>query len=618
MGMTISSSPGPSGRVAGFGAGGARTSSGGSNGAPSASWRIGAGIGAPGPARNSPDASTASCKSGGSAGGNSTPAGTAVAVPSSACARRACATASEWSAPARAVSWWAIGPGRTAPAGGAGTGKRRVAGTTGAARYALSASERSVPTWISPGFGNGIESTRRATLPAGLPPPDARSPSEAEWRCGSSAAIGTERPSSMAWGAAASCATGTLYPPATAVRSSPSRRAASAGAGSAPERDARRVTRRRRASVAPDGAASPNAAPSGDAPSRDLSIAARRMGPASPFSKTLPSGARNATTRSPRKRISLRARRRSARAASGAASPAPATCRAQSAHGSPVICPSCSGWPDATMRGSAGASRPADGSVRATSSRSSAVGKKTVSGCIQYRSRVPVTVETGAVHPATIRAVPAATAWASSSSARTRTGAKSARAATRPSPRAAAVPPTAPGPSLGSPPVNTAVTFPASSVNLCEPDTEADAPELARRPARSVQSEIMRCHRASLEAAAIAHHRRRDGLLRGPVVGERELAEVAHHHDLLLLLDHDVVEVVQVELVDVQPRRGGADDRLRHVRLARELGIAFDEALDERFLGQLAAERARDVGGEFLRVEDRRLFGEPVHRAPEE
>ena len=125
------------------------------------------------------------------------------------------------------------------------------------------------------------------------------------------------------------------------------------------------------------------------------------------------------------------------------------------------------------------------------------MGKKTVSGCIQYRSRVSAAVETGAVHPATIRAVPAATAWASSSSARTRTGAKSARAATRPSPRAAAVPPTAPGPSLGSPPVNTAVTFPASSVNLCEPDTEADAPELARRPARSVQSEIMRCQRAA-------------------------------------------------------------------------------------------------------------------------
>src|SRR6266849_4664461 len=324
-------------------------------------------------------------------------------------------------------------------------------------------------------------------------------------------------------------------------------------------------------------------------------------------------------------------------------------------------------------------------------------------------------METGAAQPATILAAPAATACASSSSPSTRTGAKSARAATTPSPRAAAVPPTAPGASRDSPPVNTALTFPACTVNRCVPDTATEPPELARSPARRAQSDTIRCQRAAdpisgrarepsgsstrtagaavlaqrpllaaggeatharlegkeanrranhrgrgdlldreardgrgellhveddqvsvladqvgpglrrgavlgaaLEAAAVADHGGGDGLLRRPIVGERELAEVAHHDHLLLFLDHDVVEMAQVELVHVQPGGGGADDRLGHVRLARELGIALDEALDERLLGQLAVERAGDAGGELLGVEHRRLFGEPVHRPPED
>src|SRR5207237_5441587 len=105
----------------------------------------------------------------------------------------------------------------------------------------------------------------------GPPPSDGRAASEAERRGESSAAIGRARPASTASGAATSSATGSLYPPATAVRSSASRRAARAGAGSAPERGARRVARGRRASVAPDGAASPNTAPPDDPPSGDRS-----------------------------------------------------------------------------------------------------------------------------------------------------------------------------------------------------------------------------------------------------------------------------------------------------------------------------------------------------------
>ncbi len=212
------------------------------------------------------------------------------------------------------------------------------------------------------------------------------------------------------------------------------------------------------------------------------SSAARRMAPAPRCTTTLPSGARKATTappascsslpRTPRTRSAswgaidmsppsrssaarsaCRLRPRSAIIISGDSSPPPVS--AQSPHGSPVISPSCRGWP--TTAPLAGPEPPCASAF--------ASGLKAASGWIQNLS--------ARARPGTTIA-PCAKAVARSSSPSTRMGAESPRTAEMPSPRASARSPTVPALTWWM----MATTLPAWTVKCCPAvtGTEAAAP----------------------------------------------------------------------------------------------------------------------------------------------
>ena len=385
-GMTISSSPRPSGRgTSARGAGASTTaklSSGRSKGPCTARRRSTAGICAPGPGVQSPPASTA-CRS-----RTGRPA-TEAPVPSRASSARTSGESKRSAAWRAAESAPALcQPAIPKSAAGASTvGAPSGAGTTGAERYVARASDKSGPTCISPPFGNGIESRRRATCPPD-PGENATGPAgEALRRRGSPAGSTRPSPESTASGAGVSETSGSLYPPALAVRSSASCSAASAVAGSAPDLAARgrRPSRGGGPGSAPDGTAPPRAAPSSTAPSR--------IGACSPLITSVPSGARKATIGSPCTRICpgacARPLARSTLAARSGEAPCSPICNAQSAHGSPVTCPSWSGWPEEAASCSPdgastpGVSRAEPGSTRATKRRSRSLGAKAPSGWIQ-------------------------------------------------------------------------------------------------------------------------------------------------------------------------------------------------------------------------------------------
>ena len=113
---------------------------------------------------------------------------------------------------------------------------------------------------------------------------------------------------------------------------------------------------------------------------------------------------------------------------------------------------------------------------------------------------------------------------------------------------------------------------------------------------------------------------RLDRALRGGLRGKRELPRLAHHEELIVLLEHDVLEVVEVEFVHVQ--RGGRVRTGRRVRQFRSDDLAqLDVPREEPVYPPLGRsrldQRPRDPSGELFHVEQGRRFRGTVHR-PEE
>ena len=404
--MTISSSPGEGGGR-GWTADGRRggeVSAEATYGAVSAKSRTASGRPAPGPGVQSPLCATACWRRTGRSEIERSPwAGGGIAVRSSVsnarfalCAACSCSAPKSDPVPAVAAGSAAVGTSRSSNAiAGGGTG------STGAASQACSASDKSSPTCSSPRFGNGIESTSCRVRPARVPGPASRTLRRRSSRGASCRAC----PDSMASCTEAMRVKGNRYPPAAAVRSRASCNASSAANGTAPVRGS--SSARSRSATGRSVVAT----------SSGRSTEARRIAPVARFTMTLPSGARNATTGAPAScsGCGRMLRRRSSKAggiAEGSVSIAPPAARrirappatrAQSAQGSPVISPSCSGCATTVFSGSG---------------RS---GRKALSGWIQNWSPSETAGTTRA---------PSLSARARSSSARTRTGAPSVRTET--------------------------------------------------------------------------------------------------------------------------------------------------------------------------------------------
>ena len=126
---------------------------------------------------------------------------------------------------------------------------------------------------------------------------------------------------------------------------------------------------------------------------------------------------------------------------------------------------------------------------------------------------------------------------------------------------------------------------------------------------------------ARLSHAALRrlHHRGLQGPAEDIVVAQLELAEVGDDDDLVLLLDDDVLELAEIEFVDMQAPLRRAHHRFGEAlrRPVRPVGLRKEVAA-EAFLGNLHLERVRDVLGELLGVEERRLLPEAIHRSPED
>ena len=221
-------------------------------------------------------------------------------------------------------------------------------------------------------------------------------------------------PAPIASGAESSRATGSRYAPAAAVRSSAMCSARSAVSGTAPLRGSGSALARRATGAS------------------GRSTAASRTGSVSWLARIVPSGARNPTT-GPPGMCSRWGRRPGKPGASGCAAGGPARSRAarsavcmrapeevsaQSAQGSPVICPS---WRGADTHALGGASAPS--------------GWNAFSGWIQNRSPSPTAGRTRA---------PETSARASPSPASARTGAPADRTVSTASPWASARSPALP------------------------------------------------------------------------------------------------------------------------------------------------------------------------------